>query len=63
MKKSEGGTIKVKLCKSAAARTKRLKAVLHALGLKKIGDVREYPANAAVLGTIRRVEHLVEIIK
>lgn len=61
--KEKGKTIKLELYRSAAGRTKQVKAVLATLGLSKIGDTKEYPSNPSVLGTLRRVEHIVRVVK
>jgi large subunit ribosomal protein L30 len=53
--------IKVKQVRSAAGRDKRTLLTLNALGLGRIGDVQELPANAAIKGMLRKVEHLVEL--
>ena len=34
-----------------------------ALGLKKVGDVKVHPENAATMGKIAKISHLVEITK
>ena len=52
--------IKITQVKSAIDRTKRQKATLLALGLKKISQSRELEATPQVLGMIKKVEHLVK---
>ncbi len=56
-------TLKVKLTKSLAGRTKAQLAVVRSLGLRRIGDVAEQPANAATEGKIFKVSHMVEVIR
>lgn len=56
-------TIKIKLVKSPAGRGENQNAVLASLGLRKIGDVVEQPANAATEGKIFKVIHLVEVTR
>lgn len=56
-------TIKVKLVKSTASRKKDQIMVLESLGLRKIGDITEQPANAATEGKVFKVSHLVEVIR
>jgi large subunit ribosomal protein L30 len=53
--------ITVKQIRSGAGRDKGTKATLGSLGLGRIGQVSTLASNPAVLGMIRRVEHLVEI--
>ncbi|MDY2510386.1 MAG: uL30 family ribosomal protein, partial [Ruminococcus callidus] len=36
-------------------------ATANSLGLKKIGDVTVQPENAATLGKIQKISHLVEV--
>ena len=55
--------IKVTQVKSAIDRTKRQKATLIALGLRKISQTREYEATPQILGMIKKVEHLVKTEK
>lgn len=47
--------------RSAAGRDKRVKATLAALGLGRLGKCVELPSNAAVLGMVRKVTHLVKV--
>lgn len=56
-------TLKIKLVKGFAGRKKDQIATAHALGLKRIGDIVEQPANAATEGKIRKIIHLVEVIE
>lgn len=56
-------TLKIKLVKSLAGRTKAQLAVVQSLGLRRIGDVAEQPANAATEGKITKVAHLVEVTR
>ncbi|WP_092469517.1 MULTISPECIES: 50S ribosomal protein L30 [Winogradskyella] len=53
--------IKVTKVKSAINRTKRQKLTLEALGLNKIGQVKEHEATSSILGMVRKVEHLVSV--
>lgn len=55
--------IKVTQVKSAIDRSKRQKATLLALGLRKISQTREYEATPQILGMIKKVEHLVKTEK
>lgn len=59
---SKAKEARVTLVRSSAGRTKRVKAVLEALGLRRIGDTRLVDlANDALVGMVRRVEHLVKV--
>lgn len=55
-------TMKIKLVKSLAGRQKDQIEIVKSLGLRKIGDVTEQPANAATEGKVFRVSHLVEVL-
>ena len=54
-------TLKIKLVKSLSGRKKDQVATANSLGLKKIGDVTVQPENAATLGKIQKISHLVEV--
>ena len=51
----------IKLVKSLIGRKKDQIATANSLGLKKIGDVTVQPENAATLGKIQKISHLVEV--
>ena len=51
----------IKLVKSLSGRNKDQVATANSLGLKKIGDVTVQPENAATLGKIQKISHLVEV--
>jgi len=53
--------IKVTKIKSAINRTQTQKRTLEALGLKKIGQVKEHEASKSVLGMVSKVSHLVSV--
>ena len=53
--------IKITLIKSVIDRTERQKRTVEALGLKKINSTVEVEANAAIIGMVRKVNHLVAI--
>lgn len=55
--------IKITQVKSAIDRSKRQKATLLALGLKKISQTRELEATPQIMGMIKKVEHLVKTEK
>jgi len=58
---NNNGKIMVKQIRSAIGRNPRVHAVLKALGLGRIGQERSHRADAAVLGMIKKVEHLVSV--
>lgn len=51
----------INLVKSLSGRKKDQVATANSLGLKKIGDVTVQPENAATLGKIQKISHLVEV--
>lgn len=53
--------IKITLVKSPIDRPERQKLTLAALGLNKTNSSREVEATPAVLGMVRKVEHLLKI--
>lgn len=55
-------TIKIKQVRSRIRCPKDQKAALDVLGLKKMHRVVELQANDAVMGNIRKVRHLIEIV-
>jgi large subunit ribosomal protein L30 len=62
---AKGGkkTIKIRQIRSGIGFDKTQKATLRALGLVKIGRVREFPDNPAVRGMAASISHLVVIEK
>ncbi|MFK7784180.1 MAG: 50S ribosomal protein L30 [Crocinitomicaceae bacterium] len=56
-------TIKVKQVRSAINRTARQKATIKALGLKKLNHVVEHEATPQILGMVKKVQHLVEVVE
>ena len=55
--------MKIKLVKSLIGSKKDQIATAHSLGLKKIGDVTVQPDNAATMGKIAKISHLVEVVR
>lgn len=55
--------ITVKFVKSAIGYSISQKRTLMALGLKKLGQVREYNDSPQVRGMVNAVRHLVEVVK
>lgn len=59
----EGMKIAVTQIKGLSGRPERARKTIAALGLGKIGKTREFTANEAVWGMLRRVRHLVEVVE
>ncbi|WP_456324214.1 50S ribosomal protein L30 [Desulfonauticus submarinus] len=55
--------IKVKLKRSLIGLKPKQKKTIQALGLRKINQIKELPENDAVLGMIKKVQTLVEVVK
>jgi large subunit ribosomal protein L30 len=55
-------TIKIKQTRSAINRTARQKATIKALGLRKMNQVVEHEATPQILGMVRKVQHLVQVV-
>ncbi len=53
--------LQVKLVKSLIGSTKSQIATAHALGLHKIGDVKEQPDNPATQGKVKKIAHLINV--
>ena len=56
-------SLKIRQVRSGIGFDKTQKATLRALGLEKIGRVREVPDNAPIRGMIGKIPHLVVIVK
>jgi len=55
-------TIKIKQVRSTIKRPAVQKATIKALGFKKINQVIEKDATPQILGMVRKVQHLVQVI-
>jgi large subunit ribosomal protein L30 len=55
--------VRVTQVKSSIDRSKRQKATLQALGLRKISQSSEHDLSPQIEGMIRKVEHLVRVEK
>jgi large subunit ribosomal protein L30 len=53
--------IKITQIKSVIDRSERQKRTIEALGLRKINHSVEVEANAAIIGMVRKVNHLVAV--
>jgi large subunit ribosomal protein L30 len=56
-------TIKIKQVKSGIDRPERQKRTLRALGFTKLNQTIEKEATPQILGMVKKVEHLVTIVK
>ncbi|HEX8465059.1 MAG TPA: 50S ribosomal protein L30 [Abditibacterium sp.] len=56
-------TIKVKLTRSPIGNPADQKATVAALGLRKMGAVRELPDSDSVRGMVFKVKHLVTVVE
>ena len=56
-------TIKIKQTKSGINRPERQKRTLQALGFFRMNQVLEKEATPQILGMLKKVEHLVTVIK
>jgi large subunit ribosomal protein L30 len=56
-------TIKIKQTKSGINRPERQKRTLRALGFTKMNQVLDKEATPQIMGMLKKVEHLVTIIK
>ena len=54
--------IKIKQVRSAINRPARQKATIKALGLRKLNHTVEHEATPQILGMVKKVEHLIEVI-
>ncbi|MCW3074838.1 MAG: rpmD [Flaviaesturariibacter sp.] len=55
--------LKITLVKSPIDRPERQKLTLQALGLNKMNATREVEATPAILGMIRKVEHMITAVE
>lgn len=55
-------TIKIKQVRSAIRRPADQKATLIALGFKKLNQVVEKEATPQILGMVKKVQHLLEVV-
>lgn len=56
-------TIKIKNVRSAINRPADQKATLKALGFRKLNQVVEKEATPQILGMIKKVQHLVQVVE
>ena len=55
--------IKIKKIKSEIKRPSNQKLTLLALGLRKIGQIVEHEDTPSIVGMVKKVKHLVQIVK
>ncbi len=60
--KKSGATLHVRQVRSGIGFDKTQKATLRALGLGKLGRVRELPDNKEIRGMINKIPHLVTLV-
>ena len=56
-------TIKIKQVRSSIKRPAIQKATMQALGLKKMNQVIEHEATPQILGMVKKVQHLLEVVE
>ncbi len=56
-------TIKIKQVRSAIKRPARQKATIKALGFRRLNQVIEKEATPQILGMIKKVAHMVEVVQ
>lgn len=56
-------TIKIKQVRSAIKRPADQKATIKALGFRKLNQVIEKEENPQILGMIKKVQHLLEVVE
>jgi large subunit ribosomal protein L30 len=56
-------TIKIKQVRSAIKRPAVQKATIQALGFRKLNQVVEHEATPQIMGMVRKVSHLLEVIE
>ena len=59
--KKEGTKVRVRQTRSIAGRSAHFRSIADALGLGRVGTVREVVVNPATVGMLRKVSHIVTI--
>ena len=54
--------IKIKQVRSAINRPARQKATIKALGLRRLHEIIEKEATPQILGMVKKVQHLIEVV-
>ena len=55
--------IKIKQVRSTINRSSRQKATIKALGFSKLNQVVEHEATPQILGMVKKVQHLIEVVE
>ncbi len=55
-------TIKIKQVRSAIKRPAVQKATIKALGFRKLNQVVEHEATPQILGMVKKIQHLIEVV-
>jgi large subunit ribosomal protein L30 len=58
---SSGRKLQIRWVKSSIGQSRRQKDTIHALGLRRLGDIVEQADTPAIRGMIDRVSHLVQV--
>ncbi len=53
--------LRIKYVRSAIGRKQDQKDTVHALGLRRLGDVSEHEDNPVIRGMVNKVQHLLEV--
>ena len=61
--KAASGKIQIKWVRSAICTPEKHKLVVKGLGFTRLNQVIERPDNAAIRGMVKKIPHLVEIVK
>ena len=56
-------TIKIKQVRSAIKRPAVQKATIKALGFRKLNQVVEHEATPQILGMVKKVQHMLEVVQ
>jgi large subunit ribosomal protein L30 len=56
-------TIKIKQVRSAIKRPADQKATIKALGFRKLNQVVEHEATPQILGMVKKVQHMLEVVQ
>jgi large subunit ribosomal protein L30 len=62
-KSTPGGTIQLKWVRSAICTPVKQKAVVKGLGFTRLNQVIVRPDTAAIRGMVKKIPHLVEVVK
>ncbi len=59
----EGGNIKIQYYKSMIGYPKKQKAMVTALGLRKLNQIVEKPDNSSMRGVVAKIPHMLRIVE